>query len=232
MPSGGIEYNPGVFKQDRLSTYTGLNDYDTLFEARHGRGAIDSLPKSNEGVLEASTMVMPTTTSSMGMTENIMTGASPKHTPDSGHLPPIQRGLVSVREIPSTTGHKVVSPMSTGHILGEGSAIFIDMTEAMLTTLDQQMALSEEAWKPKGSLLGNLLIPGQVSSQDFKTKPLPVAKEETRYPDLYLPFAENKKISDKFYGYTDSMSADGNPVILVELTALTYRYGTTIYAVD
>ena len=68
LPSSGIEYNPGVFEQDRLSTYTGLNDYDTLFEARHGRGAIDSVPKSDEGVLAASTMVMPTTTSSMGMT--------------------------------------------------------------------------------------------------------------------------------------------------------------------
>ena len=44
LPSNGIEYNPGVFEQDRLSTYTGLNDYDTLFEARHGRGAIVSVP--------------------------------------------------------------------------------------------------------------------------------------------------------------------------------------------
>ena len=123
-------------------------------------------------------MVMPTTTSSMGMIENIMTGARPKHTPDSGHLPPIKRGLVFVREIPSTTKHKVVSPMGTGHILREGSAIFTDMTEAMLTTLDQQMTLSEEAWKPDGSLSGNLLIPGQVSShgniKDFKIEPLPV----------------------------------------------------------
>ena len=30
----------------------------------------------------------------------------------------------------------------------------------------------------------------------------------------------------------DSMSADNNPMILVELTGLSYRYGTTIYAVD
>ena len=28
------------------------------------------------------------------------------------------------------------------------------------------------------------------------------------------------------------MSADNNPMILVELTGLSYRYGTTIYAVD
>ena len=49
LPSSGIEYNPGVFEQDRLSTYTGLYDYNTLFEVRHGRGAIDSIPKSDEG---------------------------------------------------------------------------------------------------------------------------------------------------------------------------------------
>ena len=30
LATGGIEYNPGVFEQDILSTYTGLNDYDTL----------------------------------------------------------------------------------------------------------------------------------------------------------------------------------------------------------
>ena len=40
LPSSGIEYNPGVLELERLSTYTDLNDYDTLFEARHGRGAI------------------------------------------------------------------------------------------------------------------------------------------------------------------------------------------------
>ena len=28
------------------------------------------------------------------------------------------------------------------------------------------------------------------------------------------------------------MSAENNPMVLVELTGLTYRYGTTIYVVD
>ena len=51
-------------------------------------------------------------------------------------------------------------------------------------------------------------------------------KVEDKYPDLYLPVVENYKISDKFYGYTDSMSADNNLMILVELTGLSYRYGT------
>ena len=30
----------------------------------------------------------------------------------------------------------------------------------------------------------------------------------------------------------DIMSVDNNPMVLVELTGLSYRYGTTIYAVD
>ena len=179
---------------------------------------------------------MPTTTSSMGITENLMTGARPKHAPDSEHLPPNQRGPISVREIPSTTEHRVVSPMNTGHILGEGAAIFTDMTETMLATLDQQMALSDEAQMHEDSLMSNLLISGQVSSNgdigEPKTIPMSLAKVEGKYPYLYLLVTENYKISDKFYGYMDSMSADSNPMILVELTALSYRYGTTIYAVD
>ena len=52
------------------------------------------------------------------------------------------------------------------------------------------------------------------------------------YPDLYLLVRENYKISDRIYGYTDSMSADNNLMVLVELTGLSNRYGTTIYAVD
>ena len=52
-------------------------------------------------------------------------------------------------EIPSMTEHRVVSPMSGGHMLGEGAAIFTDMRQTMLTTFDQQMALSDEAQKPE-----------------------------------------------------------------------------------
>ena len=84
--------------------------------------------------------------------------------------------------------------------------------------------------------MSNLLIPGQVSShgdiEEFKKIPMSVAKVEGKYPDLYLPVAENYKISDKFYWYTDSISTDNNPMRLVELAGLSYRYGTTIYTVD
>ena len=54
-------------------------------------------------------------------------------------------------------GHKVVSPKSSGHIIGKGATIFMDMTETMLTALDQQMALSTEAQGPEGSLTDNIV---------------------------------------------------------------------------
>ena len=49
---------------------------------------------------------------------------------------------------------------------------------------------------------------------------------------MYLPVTENCKISDKFYGYTDSVSANNNPMILVKLNGLSYKYGPTVYVVD
>ena len=129
-----------------------------------------------------------------------------------------------------------MSPINAGHMLGEGGAIFTDTTETMLTALDQQMALSGKAQKPEVSLTSNVLTPRQLSgSSDIgksKTIPQTANKIEDKYPDLYLPVVENYRISDRFYGCMDSMSADNNPMILVELTGLSYRYGTTIYGVD
>ena len=188
------------------------------------------MPKSGEEALVTFSIGMPTMTSSVGMTENLMVGARPKHTPNSRHLPPNQKGYVSAKEIPSTTEHNVVSPISTGHILGEGADIFTDMTETMLTTLDQQIALSGEAQKPKCSLMSNTLISGQVPSHSNAGESRAISRStdkiEDQYPDLYLPVAENYKISGRFYGYMDSVSMDNNPMILMQLT------GSTIYAVD
>ena len=45
---------------------------------------------------------------------------------------------------------------------------------------------------------------------------------EERYPDLFLPVAENHRISDRLCGYSDSLSADNNPMVLVELKSLSY----------
>ena len=169
-----------------------------MFEARHGRGAIGNIPKSDERILVASSMGMSPTIAGEDMTGNLMAGARPKYTPDGGHLPPDQRDHVSVRKVPSTTGQRAVSPINTGHILREGAAIFTDMTETMLTALDQQMALSGEAQKPEGSLISNFLTPRQLScSSDIgksKTIPQTANKIEDKYPELYLPVTENYRI--------------------------------------
>ena len=73
-----------------------------------------------------------------------------------------QKEHVSAGAVPYMIGHRVVSPVSTGHIIGDGAAIFTDMTEIMLTTFDQQMALSSEVQKPEGSLIDSVLTPGQI----------------------------------------------------------------------
>ena len=109
LPSGGNEYNPGIFEQERLSTYTGLDDYDTLFEARHGRGAVDNIPKTDERTLVVPPMGMPSNITSEDMAENLMVGARPKHTPGSGQLLPGRREPNG--EVPSMTGPRVVSPV-------------------------------------------------------------------------------------------------------------------------
>ena len=234
LPSGGIEYNPEVFEQERLSTYTCLNDYDTLFEARHCRGVVDNIPKTAERTLVVPSMGMPSM--SENMAENLTVGARPKHTPDSVQVLPGKREHISIGGVPSTTGQRVVSPINNWHILGEWAAIFTDMTETMLTDLDQQIALLGEAQKPKGSLTSNVLTPrlpsGNGNIERSKTTPQTVNELEDRYPDLYLPVTENYRISDRFYGYMDSMSVKNNPMVLVELTGLSYRYWTTIYAVN
>ena len=77
-----------------------------------------------------------------------------------------------------------------------------------------------------GQLTGN----NQVGESQARAQVTPDTKDI--YPDLYLPVVENYRISDKFYGYLDSLSTDNNPMILVELNGLSYCYGTSIYAVD
>ena len=65
-----------------------------------------------------------------------------------------------------------------------------------------------------------------------KSKEPKASSQKEDYPDLFLPIMENYRISDHFHGYSNSLSADYNPMVLVELNNLSYRYGTSIYAVD
>ena len=211
----------------------GLDDYDTLFEARHGRGALDHVPRtSGEEVTTSSIGITPTTLST-GMIANPVIGVRP--TFNNGSLHTNQREHVPMSTDPSVMGHRVVSP-SSGHIIGEGAAIFTDMMETMLTTLELQKALLTEAQKPEDSLTDNIVTAGQLTgnNQVVESQARAQVTPDTKdiYSDLYLPVVENYRISDKFCGYSDSLSADNNPMILGELKGLSYQYGTSIYAVD
>ena len=131
-PSGDVQYHPVTTKSDRLSTYTGLDDYDTLFEARHGRGALDSVPRIGGEVITTSFIWITPITSSTGIIVNPRIELGPSF----GGLPhPSQRESISMSTDPSVMGHSVASP-SLGHKIGEGAAIFTDMMETMLTALD------------------------------------------------------------------------------------------------
>ena len=214
---GGTNYHPEIPETDKVSTYTGLDDYDTLFAARHGRGALDPVPRVSEQLITTTTLGIPppiTAPELINPMERVMS------THDIAHS--------SQREQVSLPSHalqpQVVSPSS--EIIGQGAAIFTDMMETILNVLDKQVAMSPGSQQIKRLSSGDNQIKG-TQGKEPKTS---IQKEV--YPDLFLPIVENYRISDHFCGYSDSLSADNNPMVLVELNNLSYQYGTSIYAVD
>ena len=119
--------------------------------------------------------------------------------------------------------HREVSHSS--EIIGEGAAIFTDMTEMILDTLDCQVAMAPDTQQAKG------LSPVDNQIKEKHDKKLTSSEQKERYPDLFLPIAENYRISNCYYGDLDSLSADNNPMVLVMLKNLSYHYGTSVYAV-
>ena len=56
---GGTDYHSEITETDRVSTFTGLDDYDTLFAARHGRGALDPVPRVSEQMITTTSLGIP-----------------------------------------------------------------------------------------------------------------------------------------------------------------------------
>ena len=56
---GGTDYHSEITETDRVSTFTGLDDYDTLFAARHGRGALDLVPRVSEQMITTTSLGIP-----------------------------------------------------------------------------------------------------------------------------------------------------------------------------
>ena len=214
---GGTDYHSEITETDRVLTFTGLDDYDILFAARHGRGALDPAAKVGEQI----------TTTSLGIPPPIagpeLINPMERMMPIHGDAHPGQREQVS--HTPETLKPRVASPSSD--IIGEGAAIFTDMMETILDVLDKQVAMSSDSQQHTKGLSSK-----ENQKEVVKSKEPKASLQKEDYPDLFLPIMENYRISDHFHGYSESLSADNNPMVLVELNNLSYRYGMSLYAVD
>ena len=80
--------------------------------------------------------------------------------------------------------------LSSSEIIGEGTAIFTDMTETILNVLDQQMAMTPDTQQSKGLSSIDKQVKG---TQGGNTT---TSDQKENYPDLFLPVVENHRISD------------------------------------
>ena len=138
--------------------------------------------------------------SSTGMIINHRTGIA------SPHGSPIQKEPMNVDSAVSS---------SSQHIIGEGATVFTDMTDTMLKVLDRRMAVTAQAWELENSLAENAFAIGQPRQN------MTGYVKDTN-PDWFLPVKENPRISEVVYGYSDSLSLDNNPMVLVELKEFIY----------
>ena len=72
------------------------------------------------------------------------------------------------------------------------------------------MAVTAQAREFENSLAENAFAIGQ-------TRQIMTGYMKDSNPDWFLPVKGNPRISEVFYGYSDSLSLDNNPMVLVEL---------------
>ena len=119
----------------------------------------------------------------------------------STHGSPIQKDTMKIERAVSTSSYPII---------GESATVFTDVTDTMLKVLDRRMAVTAQAWELENSLAENAFAIRQPR------------QNMTGYvkdinPDWFLPVTGNPRISEVFYGYSDSLSLDNNPLVLVEL---------------
>ena len=122
---------------------------------------------------------------------------------------------------------RVVSPSS--EIIGEGAAIFMDMTETIWNTLDQHLAMSSDVQKLEGLPIGEdvtirLIGDDQMDKTQGRTQQTSDPKE--RYPDLFLLVAENHRISDQKVYLTDMKHLYMQWIELMELCMVSLVWDT------
>ena len=122
---GSPDYPSEITETDRVSTFTGLDDYDTMFAARHGRGALDPVPTIGE----------QKSTTTLGIPIPM---AGPELINPMEKMMPIHSDV----HIDQTEPMKLWITSPSSEIIGEGAAIFTDMTEMILDVLDKQVVTS------------------------------------------------------------------------------------------
>ena len=155
-----------------------------MFAARHGRGALDPVPRMSEQIIMTTTMGIRPPTTSMGLMVNPLERVTPAY--DIAHSS--QREQASIPK--DSLKHRVVSPSS--EIIGEGAKIFTDMMETILNALDQQMAMTPDTQQAKD------LSPINNQMKGIQGRNLTTTDQKESYPDLFLPIVENYRISDCF----------------------------------
>ena len=149
---GGTDYHSEITETDRVSTFAGLDDYDTLFAARHGRGALDPIPRAGDQMITTTSLGIPppmTGPELINPMERVMSAHDIAHSSQREHVSLSNEALQL----------RVVSPSS--EIIGEDAAIFTDMTETILNVLDKQVAVTPDSQQPvKGLSLDNNQIKG------------------------------------------------------------------------
>ena len=127
-----------------LSNYTSLDDYDAMSEARQGRGAVDNNLVTTGGMVSTTfPMILSSQTEPVHIrapNNASMTRQIPMYHHSS--VPPlsIQPDQTPIGgEYQPQVEEDTIPPVGVGHILGEGAAVFTDMTETMLTALDKHM---------------------------------------------------------------------------------------------
>ena len=132
------------------------------------------------------------------------------------HGSPIQKDTMNVEGAMSSSSHPII---------GESATVFTDMTDTILKVLDRQMAVTAQAWEIENYLAENALAIRQPRQNT-------TGYMRDTNPDWFLPVTGNPRISKVFYGYSDSLSLDHNPMVLVELKEFIQWYGTPICAID
>ena len=118
-----------------------------MFAARHGRGALDPAPRTSEQMIMTSSVGITPTTLSTGLIVN----------PLDKVKPPSDIEYSNQREHASMTKDHLEQRFasSNSEIIGKGAAIYTEMTETILNTLDQCLAMLSDVQKQEDLPIGD-----------------------------------------------------------------------------